>query len=78
MVRTKVQQTKKKRKALRTSSPPKKKHSPEGPDLTKFYNINEVPKWVEDPAGECLMHTTHVIRARVAHRVQTAVDGLGY
>ena len=78
MVRTKVQQTKKKTQGASHLLAAQKKHSPEGPDLTKFYNINEVPKWVEDPAGECLMHTTHVIRARVARRVQTAVDGLGY
>ena len=35
-----------------------------------MYSLDEVPSWVTDPAGECLMHTTGVIRARMERRKQ--------
>ena len=78
MVRTRVQtRKKKKRKTFDTSAPVAKKHSPGDPDVNKFYSIKQVPKFVEDPAEECLMHTTQVIRTRLARREQRILDGLG-
>ena len=79
MVKTAVKRArKKKRKALsRSDVPLPKRQSPDAPHHNKFYKINQVPKWVEDPAGECLVHTTAVIRSRVSRREQTLCANLG-
>ena len=69
-----TRRSRRKRKAQSDSNETSKKHSP---DPDRLVSLSEVPPSVEDPAGECLMHTTVVLRARMEKRTQKRLVALG-
>ena len=52
--------------------PTAKRHSPPDPD--RMYSIDAVPLHVNDRAGECLLHATHVIQRRIGRRLHNALS----